>query len=434
MFAEKFFRSEIIRNIGILSSGSALASAIPLLFTPILSRLYSPFEFGVFAVFAALVGILGSIIAGRFEQVVMLPKSDEEAAYVSVGAFLISASFAILGVLILFLISLSRGDLSAISSLGDYLYLVPLSACAFAWFQILYYWVNRHRGYKLLSIARILQALVVTLLGVFLGYYANDANSNKGLIWAWFLGQVVAVAIMLRVIYSQLFPLIKGSFYEVVSKVLLQIREFKDIAISGVPAYFLYACVTQALVVLSSYFYSAEQSGYISFLEKFSAVYMVIVGKSLADVFYQKVSSLSFESAYPLVIRTIKYLTVLMLIGHVALFLFINYCVTFVFGEQWSSAISVGLILCPVWFLWAVFAPLVVLFNYYRLQRINLLFQVVWIVSDIAVFAIGHSSNWSFLNTITIYAVKQSLLFVVGIFLMARVAKWKMNEEHLAAA
>ena len=63
-----------------LVSGTALAQALSLLVAPILSRLYSPNAFGTAALFASLVSIVGVIVCFRYEQAIMLPKRDEEAA------------------------------------------------------------------------------------------------------------------------------------------------------------------------------------------------------------------------------------------------------------------------------------------------------------------------------------------------------------------
>ena len=71
-----FFKSEFNFNVFTLMVGSTLAQAIPIAITPILTRLYTPEDFGVLALFIAITSILGSVVNGRYEQAIILPKKE----------------------------------------------------------------------------------------------------------------------------------------------------------------------------------------------------------------------------------------------------------------------------------------------------------------------------------------------------------------------
>ncbi len=62
------------RNILTLMTGSTIAQAIPIAISPILTRLYTPEDFGVLALFTSLVTIFSVISTGRYEFAIMLPK------------------------------------------------------------------------------------------------------------------------------------------------------------------------------------------------------------------------------------------------------------------------------------------------------------------------------------------------------------------------
>jgi O-antigen/teichoic acid export membrane protein len=72
-------KSEFTRNVLTLMTGTTIAQVIPIAISPILTRLYSPEDFGEFALFIAIASIFGFIANGRYEMALMLPKKDENA-------------------------------------------------------------------------------------------------------------------------------------------------------------------------------------------------------------------------------------------------------------------------------------------------------------------------------------------------------------------
>src|SRR5690606_17674747 len=78
----RFPRGSFARNVGVLAGGAALGQGITLLAAPLLSRLYSPDDFGLLAVYASLLGILSVAANLRYELAIPLPEGDEEAAQV----------------------------------------------------------------------------------------------------------------------------------------------------------------------------------------------------------------------------------------------------------------------------------------------------------------------------------------------------------------
>lgn len=67
-------KSEFSRNVLTLMTGETIAQAIPTAISLILTRIYTFENFGVFALFAAIADIFGSIANGRYKLAIMLPK------------------------------------------------------------------------------------------------------------------------------------------------------------------------------------------------------------------------------------------------------------------------------------------------------------------------------------------------------------------------
>jgi len=73
---EKFItksKSDFKKNVLTLMAGTTIAQAIPIAISPILTRLYTPEEFGLFALFLAIVSIFGVVATMRYEMAIVQP-------------------------------------------------------------------------------------------------------------------------------------------------------------------------------------------------------------------------------------------------------------------------------------------------------------------------------------------------------------------------
>ena len=82
-------KSEFSQNVLTLMTGTTIAQAIPIAISPILTRIYTPEDFGLYALFLAITSIFGSIANGRYELAIMLPKKDEDAINIFALGFII---------------------------------------------------------------------------------------------------------------------------------------------------------------------------------------------------------------------------------------------------------------------------------------------------------------------------------------------------------
>ncbi|CAN0473415.1 unnamed protein product, partial [Phaeothamnion confervicola] len=89
-------KSRFIRAMLVVMSGSIAAQAIGLLAAPVLSRLYTPAEFGVFSQFTALLTI-GTLVATlRLEDALVLPEANDTAVRLLVLTIASSTVFSLL--------------------------------------------------------------------------------------------------------------------------------------------------------------------------------------------------------------------------------------------------------------------------------------------------------------------------------------------------
>jgi O-antigen/teichoic acid export membrane protein len=76
---KKILKSEFNRNVLTLLTGTTLAQAILFLIAPILTRIFLPEDYGILAAFIAVFTVFSTFITLKYDQVIILPKSDKEA-------------------------------------------------------------------------------------------------------------------------------------------------------------------------------------------------------------------------------------------------------------------------------------------------------------------------------------------------------------------
>ena len=97
-------RNAFARGVSVLVGGTAGAQLLTVLAAPLLTRLYSPEDFGLLAVYASLLALIGVISSLRYELAIPLPEDDTEAANVAVlSLILVGISTLLSAVLVLLL-------------------------------------------------------------------------------------------------------------------------------------------------------------------------------------------------------------------------------------------------------------------------------------------------------------------------------------------
>lgn len=155
------------RGSAILALGAAASQALMLAAAPILTRLYAPDEFGILAVFMALLGLIGAVASLRYQCAVPFPKTDEEAAP------LLSLGFGIVMIVggLSLAVSLAFGQTLArmlgTLTLAPFFWLLTVSIVLVGIYELLHYWALRRHAYEALAKTHVTRSalLVAVQLG-----------------------------------------------------------------------------------------------------------------------------------------------------------------------------------------------------------------------------------------------------------------------------
>jgi O-antigen/teichoic acid export membrane protein len=168
---DALFRQGFVRSVGVLAGGTAFAQALMVLVLPLLTRLYTPEDFSMLAVYTSILGILSVAACLRLEIAIPLPQRDEDAANLLALALCSSAGVASLSAIIVWLFPLQIVALVAQPKLQPYLWLLPLGIWLSSSYVALQFWTTRKKRFSIIAKTRMTQAI-------------SGAGIQAGLGWA----------------------------------------------------------------------------------------------------------------------------------------------------------------------------------------------------------------------------------------------------------
>lgn len=161
-------QSSFVRSVSVLVGGTAFAQLLALLALPVLTRLYSPEEFGLLAVFVALLTILSVVAALRYEIAIPIPEKDEDAINLLALALATVVFIAALIGIVVLCFSGRIAELLKNPVLADYLWLLPIGVLVTGAYSAFQFWATRMKAFPLIARTRLEQAIggVLTQLGM----------------------------------------------------------------------------------------------------------------------------------------------------------------------------------------------------------------------------------------------------------------------------
>lgn len=372
-------KTQFVKSVFTLMSGTTIAQAIPILISPVLTRLYSPVEFASLAVFIVLTTILGLIGTGRYELAVMLPEQEDDAASVVIlaGVLLVSAC-AFYCVLMLFF----QAQINYFLHYKfDYLiYWLPLTAFFYGVYQILSYLVNRQRQYYKLAKSAVIQQCVLAVVAISLGF----SHQQNGLIIAQVTGQIAGCIALAGQAVSNWYQTVRQT---TIARVLQSARLYKQFPSFNVP-YSLVGTLSQDfLVVALTAFNQMYVAGLYSLARRVLYAPINFLSASLGQVFYK-------EAAVGFGNPKLESLTVKLSLTIVALFVpaFVFFAFwapelfALAFGEKWRAAGTYGVVLIPVAFLFLFASWPERIYEVSQKQHLSFLMQISF--SIVAIFVV----------------------------------------------
>ena len=417
MFNKLKPKSEFAKNVLTLMTGTTIAQAIPIAISPILTRLYSPKDFGIYALFIAIVSILASVINGRYELAIMLPKKDEDAINIFALGFIINSTLS--GILLI-IISLFNGYFVKLlnnSEIGIWLYFIPFVVFFLGLFNLLSYYNNRLKNYKDLAKANVIKSIVMAVVQLGIGFIKQGA---AGLISGQLLSQLFANTKLLKNIFIDKYLVSKISKLKIFS-LAKRYKKFPLFSIWAVLANTLSKHLTNILI---STFFNVATLGFYSLVQRVLDMPSTLIGNSIAQVFFEEATQEKKDNGRvsKTFNATLKKLLIISVPIFILIFLTIEDLFAIVFGEEWRVAGKYAKAVIPLFFIRFIVSPFTLIAIIFEKINIDLFFQIGLLSLYILLFYINRSS---FLDILYTFDYVIGAYYILYFILMIKISKGK---------
>lgn len=401
-YLEKFKKSSFLQNTSILMAGTVIASIIPALIQPVLTRIYSPEDFGLYGLYFSLIGIFSVIAALRYEVAVPLPKEKIDTDRLAILSLIIAAIVST----ILFVIAiLFRHDIARFMNnpkMSTWIVMVPIGVFFAGMYQTFNYWLVRHKAFKESAINRISQKATDSPIMVALGYL----QIGSGQIIGDFFGRI-AMAIV------AMFQAMKNGFtFKSYNKPALKqlATQYKDFPLyNSLPSLADSFGIYLPIILISNIF-SDTEAGFYTNTRNLLSIPLIFISRNVSQVLYERFVDRKNKglTIYTEVKKLFIYMSLAVVPAFIILVVISPQLFAFIFGKEWGESGVYTQILALAYALRFLNGSLTVVFSV--LERIKL--ASIWQVY----FFIAISSLWLLKNQgLTIYEFLFALMAVEAV-------------------
>ena len=402
------------RGVVVLASGTFGAQGILLLAAPILTRFYSPEDFGLLAIYSSILSLIVSISSLSYQLAIPISQDDEEAANIVMLSLLLVCMTALLTLLVMLDLNGQIAEFLNITKFADYLFLLPIGVLLAGFYQVFNYWNTRNKNFGDITKTRISQSLTSVVVQI-CGFKFGVVSLLLGQI----SGQSAGTARLSRI--ALLSSEFKHISWKGVANAASRYRRFPIFSTAG-------AALNTAGVFLPTIFiitfFGPAAAGLYALANRVLAAPIQAVGGAVSKTFFSYAKDANeTEQIGQLVGGIYRKLIYVIFLPMFIISMVGPNAFGFVFGDKWMPSGELVRYMALWIGLQFVTSPLTVVFFVNERQHHGLAFQVLLISFRILGLGLGAWSN-DLITTIVLLSVCNAICYLgclIWIFIITKV-------------
>lgn len=398
--------------------GTFVAQLIPVVMQPVLKRLFTPEQFGVFDLYLKALGILFVFFTFKYEIGVVLPKNRVKSLLLINVSIIIS----LISTVLLYIIVLLFGNefLKLVEISEDYrfaLYFLPLSTFFYSVFNVINYYQIRQKQFKESSINKISRRAAEAAMQTGAGIV--PVMQKSGLI----VGDLIGNLVNAFMAFYQAFRSFKLDIRLFKISLLWAIaKEYKDLPKYNIVPELINTLFFAVISFLVLSKFSLHDVGLLELTQRILAIPTAFVSFAVGQVLLQKLTE-SVNSKIPVyhVVKKIFWMLTLMSIPFVLIILFFaNPIFAFVFGPEWTISGEYSKYLVVFYVLAFIVSPLGQILISLKELKINALWKIGRFVAIIPLFFMNFSSVTEYLIYFSAIGSVSYIIYLLIVFHYSR--------------
>lgn len=416
----QLFKSNIAKNIFIVSSGSLITQGISFIFSPIITRIFPPDEYGIMSLFASIVALFSVVSSFKYEMALPIEKDEKKAKNLLILCFILLIIFTGIFWLVVFVDNGALFSLLNAEELLNYRLILVFGIFLYGLREIYMQWYYRKKDFTFMSRVRVGQSLIGNVSKVSFGLLGFGPT---GLL----IGQIIKESLSTIPFSWRVFK--RESIFNNLSTkdIKWNIKRYRDYPMYQTPSSFL-SILKNQLPVFSLSFYGSAAVGLYGLANTIVKIPMTLLGNSVRNVFYAEAASIGKENPQKLKKLSNSIFNKLVIIGLFPLFILLLLGPTLfglVFGEEWIQAGHFSRFLAFSVYADFIFSPVSRVYEVLERQKEKLFIDIFGLIIVLVSFLVARmiSSNPNiaiFLYSIAIFG------YYLIIFLVSRIM---INEE-----
>jgi O-antigen/teichoic acid export membrane protein len=403
--------SNVFKGMKTLALGSGIAKVIGIAAIPILTRLYSPEDFGVLAIFTAIITMLSPVITLRYVLALPLPRHDGMAF----NLLILSTGLMLITCLIVNMLLWKFGEIIlpvlSMEVLIPWWWLISLGLLTAVIYEMLTLWATRKRDYRSIAKTNVWQSLLGSFTKIILGVIGLNPF---GLLIGQVMTQGGGSGSLLK-IYSKDFK--KNWRYLRWSRMRKIAWVHRGFPIYRVPSQFLMLLAVQAPLLFMAAMYDANTTGQLGLALMALGLPLKLFGNTLAKAFYAEAANLGSKEANKIrimLIAIVKRLAIFAIPPTLILLFFGTEIFMLSFGEEWRLAGTFSTILAIYLFFQFIQTPVAHVFYIFEGQKQLLLINLQRMGLVFVCFGISYKLDLGSESAILIYAFTLSVHYILS--------------------
>jgi len=428
-FFQKQSKNDVFKNMAILAMGVGGAQVISLALTPVLTRIYTPEDFGILAIFMAVVGIVSPFSTLRYSVPIPLLKKDG----IAINLFALTTCILLfLTTLVIFILSFYVDEIFEIFSIGNlvsYWWLIPIMIFVSGSYEILNAWSIRQKYFKAISKSNVFKTLSSSLVKIFLGVLeVKPMGLLVGAIFANIYGTVFLA--------KSNFQSIKGNIRYITKKrIVFLAQRYVEYPKYRLPSQFILVLSQQAPLLFLATFFGANVVGYFGLTMMVLSVPLALFGSTTGQAYYAEIAKIGRKDPikiYEVTQDVIKKLFLLSLVPFLILFFFSPALFNMIFGENWNESGEYASMMSFYMLTAFISSPLANVLSVFEHQLMFLKLNIIRLIVIGITFFMCWFLHCSASETIALYSFTMSMYYIyLSFYIMKTIQKYTKKGDSL---
>ncbi|WP_210143595.1 oligosaccharide flippase family protein [Staphylococcus sp. GDY8P94P] len=387
------------KNVATMMSGTLIGQLIIIITLPIISRIYTPLQFGEYSNIVAIIGILSVLTTLRYDTGIAVTKNKIDRNVLISFTFIINIIISIFILMVLLILNLFYELLSI-----KLIFYIFTTIFLIGNVQILTNIATSNGKFKKISLTKFTQSLSQVLLQLLGQIFYKQT-------FFLYLGYLIGKSNGVYILYKSNSLKIQNLKFSLKDFKKIMVK-FKDYPMYGLPSSLLNSFSTNIIIILVLYFFGGYYAGIYGLISRIMSGPLQLISKSFNSVLFKYTKDNSTNKVKKIYIMTN------IIIGSLFFIVIFIFCIIkinlfhIIFGQEWSYANKVFLPLLIMMGFQFTIIPFIELFTVYGKQRLRLLLDISRIILLLFIFISKFIYDFGFSTFINLYSISMCVFYL----------------------